>query len=126
MYKSVHLQVTGRCNANCKTCYVQQNDEDFDITKLDELPDALEYAIGGGEPLLYPHLKELIQKLKCKGKYVAVTTNGTIKESLDVDKEMTRRSATGSGMDLDTVDYELEERRGLRLDKVSRSLERNL
>ena len=45
---------------------------------------------------------------------------------LDVDKEMTRRSATGSGMDLDTVDYELEERRGLRLDKVSRSLERNL
>ena len=45
---------------------------------------------------------------------------------LDVDKEMIRRSATGSGMDLDTVDYELEERRGLRLEEVSRGLERNL
>ena len=44
---------------------------------------------------------------------------------LDVDKEMARRSATGIGMDLDTVDYELEERRGLRLDEDSRGLERN-
>lgn len=45
---------------------------------------------------------------------------------LDVGKEMARRSATGGGMDLDTINYELEERRSSRLDDISRNLERNL
>lgn len=45
---------------------------------------------------------------------------------LDVDKEIARRSATGGGMDLDTINYELEERRNSRLEGVSRSLEKNL
>jgi len=75
---SLHICVTERCLANCRTCYVNKGLQ-RDIEKEDwgNLPLAEQYAIGGGEPSEYPLISELIDFIKEKRKgYVAITTNG--------------------------------------------------
>jgi organic radical activating enzyme len=75
---SLHINVTEKCPAGCKTCYINKGLQ-RELRKEDwtKLPEAEQYAIGGGEPAEYPHIPDLVEYLKKEREgYVAITTNG--------------------------------------------------
>ena len=92
--KWVVLQVTEKCNLRCKMCYewgdsgsyFHKNDLrelDIDVAKrvLEELSEAKPYLeLFGGEPLMYPHLRPLLEKIQEIGCMVDIPTNGTLLE----------------------------------------------
>ncbi|MDY0361386.1 MAG: radical SAM protein [Desulforegulaceae bacterium] len=88
---SFTLELTARCNNNCRHCYINlpSNDKDamqkelgFDEIKkiADEAVElgALWCLITGGEPLLREDFEEIYIYLKRKGLFVSVFTNGVL------------------------------------------------
>lgn len=97
----INFYLTELCNLNCKMCFLKQikSEKKFiplNITKkvINELICVRpRYNLTGGEPFLYPEIKELITYIKSKGLYLSIVTNGTLIEnfaemivSLGVDK----------------------------------------
>jgi MoaA/NifB/PqqE/SkfB family radical SAM enzyme len=84
---STHISPEGSCNLNCSYCSVKKRTKNFRI-ELDVIKDYVEKLIsrglkaviltGGGEPLLYPWINELVEWLKYEKKLsIALITNGT-------------------------------------------------
>lgn len=85
-----HILLTAACNLDCDGCFYPRTPGDqipFDrlVLLLEDL--ALEgvwsIAFGGGEPTLYTRLNEAVNEAKKRGLYVAVTTNGAVKQDFD-------------------------------------------
>lgn len=97
--RSFHIELTDRCNLNCPMCFCNA---DSSLSRKQELSLDIALALAdeisqhgkshhiwlnfGGEPLLYPHLEEVIAALKKGGNFVAFTTNGTL-----LNRERSRR-----------------------------------
>ncbi|MEM5766554.1 MAG: radical SAM protein [Candidatus Aenigmatarchaeota archaeon] len=84
----VELEITHRCNLMCKHCYLQpQKKKDMPFLFIKKLLPFLkklgtqDIILTGGEPLLYPKLKEVIQELKKYQFRVTLQTNGTLLNS---------------------------------------------
>jgi MoaA/NifB/PqqE/SkfB family radical SAM enzyme len=95
----ITLDVTHRCNLNCLGCRYHSSESDhpsrsvqrvqdvpFDL--VNQLCDELKrlkteriLLIGEGEPLLHPHIFQIISKCKESGLQVAMFTNGTLLDS---------------------------------------------
>ena len=90
--KWVVLQITQRCNLRCKMCYEwgengaylsQKTLDDLPLQTIEEVlgtltPQGTYFELFGGEPLLHPQFKEimqLIEKYQCK---IDIPTNGTL------------------------------------------------
>ncbi len=89
------LQLTEKCNLRCKMCYEwgvtgsYHKKKEITSLKMDSIRQILEdlhfnedclVSLFGGEPLLYPEIKEvleLIKQYKCK---IHIDTNGTLLE----------------------------------------------
>ena len=81
----LELQLLHRCNLRCRHCYLGP-------PRPTELPieaalaiagefaalGGLRLLISGGEPLLYPHLRELLEKTRGLGLRRVILTNGTL------------------------------------------------
>jgi MoaA/NifB/PqqE/SkfB family radical SAM enzyme len=85
--RTLQVHPTRLCNLACTHCYTESGPlrkEHLPAARLVAVIDdaaALGYgqlAVSGGEPLLYPHLTELIDAGHRGGMAVAVTTNGTL------------------------------------------------
>ncbi len=88
---SFDLEITARCNNNCRHCYINLpvNDREAQSTEL-SLPEisgiadqavalgAMWVLISGGEPLLREDFPEIYLNLKRKGLLVSVFTNATL------------------------------------------------
>jgi radical SAM protein with 4Fe4S-binding SPASM domain len=85
------LEVTARCNNDCRHCYINLPAGDGDARKreltVDEIDDIAGQAVDlgavwclitGGEPLLRPDFSDLYLALKRKGLLVSVFTNATL------------------------------------------------
>lgn len=95
------LKLTNRCNLRCTHCYewnedgyhhnMEQEDKDCDLSYsiiekcLDETKDIQSSIyLWGGEPLVYKDIKNLLKRLSCEDRVVAICTNGLkIEENLD-------------------------------------------
>jgi len=92
---SVTLQLTEACNLRCRMCYgwgetgIYSNARsglkaavlDIELIKriVGELAGARPtYSLFGGEPLIHPHLEEVIRTIKNAGSSVDTPTNGTL------------------------------------------------
>lgn len=81
---SVHFLVTSRCNLDCERCFYRREPGEVPLPRALELVNewaeagVKSLAIGGGEPMLYRGIGELVTRAKAHGMYVGVTTNGTI------------------------------------------------
>lgn len=72
-----------RCNLNCKHCYVKSRNITNEISRergIKIIEEAKEAGIKtidlvGGEPLLFPYIKEYIQKSKELGMNISITSN---------------------------------------------------
>lgn len=80
------LEPTTKCNIYCDGCYrandpdghkpLDQVKADLDAIKRMRRSDGI--SIAGGEPLLYPHLMELVRHVKAQGWKPIIITNGEI------------------------------------------------
>ncbi len=78
------LEPTAQCNLNCYGCY-RKNVKNSHKT-LDEVKHELDFfqsqrktdciSIAGGDPLLYPHIVELVADIKSRGIKPIINTNG--------------------------------------------------
>ena len=88
---SFELEITARCNLNCRHCYInrpaddrQAREEELTLSEIERLADeavslgAIWCLITGGEPLLRPDFEEIYLLLKKKGLLVSVFTNATL------------------------------------------------
>ncbi len=83
---SMEIEFNRECNFNCIYCYVQDDARGREELSREEAGDVIEQAralgakkiiILGGEPMLYPHIMEMIGFIKDRGMQVELFTNGT-------------------------------------------------
>ena len=88
---SVTIELLPLCNMNCDMCYIRLSNQEMKnegslltlnewLTIAKQLKDfgVLFLLITGGEPLMYPHFKELYMELKKLGFIITLNTNGTL------------------------------------------------
>lgn len=79
--ESIDVKITNYCDLNCKYCHENSTTlgkhSDFEIlkTKLSDLPDGIELAIGGGNPLSHPRILEFLKWLKINNFITNITIN---------------------------------------------------
>lgn len=81
----VHLELTNRCNLKCEYCYKDKaKKKDMPLKNWYKIIDSLvDYGVfqvtfGGGEPLIYKHMPQLLDYCVKKRLNVAMTTNGIL------------------------------------------------
>lgn len=76
--------ITYKCNLDCKFCFMKNSHVEPEIPVCLDIiinsPNEWVY-VTGGEPLLVDHLEDICMDIKAAGKKVALSTNGTIKNS---------------------------------------------
>ncbi len=81
---SVCWLISGKCNYHCKFCCSQFNDNSISLANAKKIvrklkKSGIEYVkLSGGEPLLYPHIRELIDYIHKKGMKIDLQTNGSL------------------------------------------------
>jgi radical SAM protein with 4Fe4S-binding SPASM domain len=88
---SFEIEITARCNHNCRHCYINLPAEnqavkkmELSVAKLSQLADqaaklgALWCLITGGEPLLRRDFREIYMMLKKKGLLISIFTNASL------------------------------------------------
>ena len=79
--ESIDLKITDRCDIGCKYChenssvYGKHAKLETIVNNLGGLPQGVEIAIGGGNPLAYPNLEDLILYLSLVGLVPNITIN---------------------------------------------------
>ena len=83
---SLELELSRVCNLRCVYCYASSGIPLQNELSFSEITNGVEQAaglgvkkiiiLGGGEPLLYPHLFEVIDFIRAKGVIVDLFTNG--------------------------------------------------
>ena len=85
--QAINLMVTGKCNYNCLHCFnASDNADRMEEWELKDLVRLFEEAascgihsvtLTGGEPMLHPHFREIVQEIKRNGLVLEkLTTNG--------------------------------------------------
>ncbi len=86
MPKHVCWDITSACNDSCRFCYRVTNQLNLKPSQHFELAEKFAKAgvhkvsLVGGEPLLIPHLSELLQYLRDAGITTSIVTNGILLE----------------------------------------------
>jgi MoaA/NifB/PqqE/SkfB family radical SAM enzyme len=88
---SFTLEITARCNNDCRHCYInlpaddiKARTQELDLVEISRIADeavsmgALSCLITGGEPLLRRDFTDIYLSLKRKGLLVSVFTNATV------------------------------------------------
>ena len=85
---SLELEFTKECNLRCIYCYASAGDALEGELSLDELVSIIEQAkqlgarrivlLGGGEPFLFPHVRQVIRHIHSLGLSQAIFTNGML------------------------------------------------
>jgi radical SAM protein with 4Fe4S-binding SPASM domain len=84
---SIILEITQQCNLRCKHCYIDagvKKENELTLEEIKKLIDILTHMgvlnimLSGGEPLLHPHLRDIIEYVRSKPLSVMVFTNGTL------------------------------------------------
>jgi len=85
---SLELELSRACNLRCVYCYAASGTPLDDELTLEEIADVIAQAadlgaqkiivLGGGEPLLYPHIFKVIDMILKRGLAADLFTNGTL------------------------------------------------
>lgn len=90
-YDAIGLEISGKCNFQCKYCVIGLRPDDTKIMSFDKIIKILEYIknMGGeklngiflnvyGEPMLHPNLFEIIEYMRYNGLISRLITNGSM------------------------------------------------
>lgn len=113
--ESIDLKITNYCNLGCKYCHEQSTrrgihgDLKTTLSILDtaNFPEGIELAIGGGNPLDHPDLKDFLLELKSRGFISNITINqGHLKPHFNLIKDLiTDNLVKGVGVSLTNDNY---------------------
>lgn len=92
IFRRVYVEITNICNLNCSFCPTTSRKKEYmsvdnfkNIAKEISSYTPCIYLHIKGEPLMHPHLKEIISIAREYGLYVNIVTNGTLlKENLEI------------------------------------------
>ena len=85
----INFHITDKCNYHCKYCFAKFHQQDLPLEDAKRVVDSVRnyfaangiengrINIAGGEPMLYPHLEEIIRYIKSKEMAVSIITNGS-------------------------------------------------
>lgn len=79
--ENVDWQLTSRCNRMCPYCFGPADINDLPLSDVKSIVDILakmgvnQIGLTGGEPLLYPHIAELIEYIVDKGIHIYLSSN---------------------------------------------------
>lgn len=85
----INFHITDKCNYRCRYCFAKFHQQDLPFEDAKRVVDAAHHYfaangieegrinIAGGEPMLYPHLEEIIAYIKSRGMLVSIITNGS-------------------------------------------------
>lgn len=115
-----YIEVTQVCNFNCLWCYAGSGrhltkPKSMSWEEVTRVIDILinsgikQVTFGGGEPLLYPYLPALINKLTTEGIVVNVTTNGYFLTD-ELARELKESGLNQVQMDIESVQPEDHDR----------------
>lgn len=85
--ENVSFETTTKCNLRCKHCYAdarKKRDNELALFEIKELIDqlaamgVLSIIFSGGEPLMHPHIFEIMEYARKKPLSVLLFTNGTL------------------------------------------------
>lgn len=118
--ETVHIAITARCNHSCPGCYVSPaTTPELTPAEWRELIvqwsrlGVFQLAIGGGEPLLYAGLDEVLACARQHGLVSGLTTNGTLLDAATVQRleqaGLTRINVSWNGP-ADDSDHDFAER----------------
>lgn len=106
---TVHLAPTDRCNLNCEWCSTRNRGKnELSLEDCKKVVDtycklgAKSFELtGGGDPLMYDDLEELISYIYSKGRAIGLITNGLLLSDLSVEaiKKLTWMRISLSGLD---------------------------
>jgi len=127
--EKVYLELTDKCNLNCKICYreawnhspVHMNKEllDIIISQITEIKEVKHIIFGGiGEPTLSPFIVDVIEKLSKFN--ITITTNGTILN--DEINQVLVKNADEVVVSIDGLEVKYEKLRGTKLTKVEENV----
>jgi radical SAM protein with 4Fe4S-binding SPASM domain len=88
-FTSANIAVTGRCNYNCRHCFMAKdsgaNRSEFTLEQIETILDdcarcgIMQISLTGGEPLLRRDFSEVLKAVAARGQKVAnITTNGSL------------------------------------------------
>lgn len=92
MIEQISIDLTNKCGKGCSFCYNKSSSSQGHIWKKEELVDFIEDCInngveaisfGGGEPLEYPYVFEIIEYFSSRA-FVSITTNGILLDNEDI------------------------------------------
>jgi MoaA/NifB/PqqE/SkfB family radical SAM enzyme len=97
--RPIHIQLnpTNRCNRTCQFCSCSARDKHLELPLAEvrdmfavfrELGSKAVTITGGGEPLLHPHINEIIESAKENGIDVGLVSNGDVINRLNSDWPM--------------------------------------
>lgn len=84
---NVLVHLLDRCNLHCRHCYLDAHENGTRMLPLELVKRTIDEAnqlgiksvqFSGGEPLLYPHIADVLQSATGKSFSLAVSTNGTL------------------------------------------------
>jgi MoaA/NifB/PqqE/SkfB family radical SAM enzyme len=87
VYKALQIHPTRFCNLTCLHCYSSSGPDQREELPADLLLDAMsgardegynDAAFSGGEPILYPHLRKLMEHSQALGMATTITSNGML------------------------------------------------
>jgi radical SAM protein with 4Fe4S-binding SPASM domain len=91
----IHWEITGRCNLECLHCYnnSSRNSPEPTLDQIRSVTDELKEAkikvrgiiVTGGEPLMHPHLREILETLRPLAAEVVLATNGALVRESNID-----------------------------------------
>lgn len=82
--ESIDMKITDYCEVGCPMCHenssIKGKHANFNYKFLDTLKEGTEIALGGGNALSHPNLKELLEKLNSKNIICNMTIHNSAKE----------------------------------------------
>jgi MoaA/NifB/PqqE/SkfB family radical SAM enzyme len=83
--EAVNIYPTDRCNLKCSMCFerLRKPRAELNLSAWQRILNQIRkfrprIHLSGGEPLLYPHIIDLIKLIKAYDMYLVITTNGTL------------------------------------------------
>lgn len=117
----IDLKITNKCNHNCPFCYMGSNNKgkhadlhflkniinNISNTHWNRYKTRVEFAIGGGNVLLYPQLEELFKYIKEEGNIINTTINVKDLEKITTDekyKNIFEKYVSGVGISINNTE----------------------